>query len=128
MLTLETIKKDSLFVVKMQGWRTVGTFDETHHLMESPECRDYDLCAKQPDHLKEFYDAYWDYELANGFVDVDEFYNSVWSRMQKRLTKWNGTRWILKQHAWREIADRLAAYENTGLEPDEIIKLKGEQK
>jgi len=44
----------------------------------------------------------------------------------KRLTHWNGKKWILPQGAWREIADRLAAYENTGLEPEDILKLKGE--
>ena len=44
----------------------------------------------------------------------------------KRLTHWNGKKWILPQGAWREIADRLAAYENTGLEPEEIEEMKGE--
>lgn len=41
-----------------------------------------------------------------------------------RLTYWNGKKWILPQGSWREIADRLAAYENTGLEPDEIAQLQ----
>lgn len=41
-----------------------------------------------------------------------------------RLTKWNGKKWILPQGMWREIADRLAAYENTGLEPEEIAALQ----
>lgn len=44
----------------------------------------------------------------------------------QRLTYWNGKKWILPQGAWREIADRLAAYENTGLEPEEIEEMKGE--
>lgn len=43
----------------------------------------------------------------------------------ERLTKWNGKKWILPQGAWREIAERLAAYENTGLEPEEIAELCG---
>ena len=42
----------------------------------------------------------------------------------ERLTRWNGKKWILPQGMWREIADRLAAYENTGLEPDEITALQ----
>lgn len=42
-----------------------------------------------------------------------------------RLTKWNGKKWVLPQGKWREIADRLAAYENTGLEPEEIASLQG---
>ena len=47
-----------------------------------------------------------------------------------RLTKWNGVKYILPQGRtedgesnWRRIADRLAAYEDTGLEPDEIMLL-----
>ena len=41
-----------------------------------------------------------------------------------RLTKWNGKKWILPQGMWREIADRLAAYENMGMEPEEIAALQ----
>ena len=43
-----------------------------------------------------------------------------------RLTHWNGKKYILPQGkgVWREIAERLAAYENTGLEPEEIEALK----
>lgn len=42
-----------------------------------------------------------------------------------RITKWNGNKYVLTQGrgSFREIADRLAAYENTGLEPEEIKKL-----
>ena len=47
--------------------------------------------------------------------------------MIDRLTTWNGKKWVLPQGRtangesyWRLIADRLAAYENTGLEPEEI--------
>lgn len=45
-----------------------------------------------------------------------------------RLTRWNGKKWILPQGAWREIAERLAAYENTGLEPEQIEALKPDRK
>ena len=41
-----------------------------------------------------------------------------------RLTRWNGKKWVLPQGAWREIAERLAAYEDTGLEPEQIEALK----
>lgn len=51
-----------------------------------------------------------------------------------RLTKWNGVKWVLPQGRtadgesyWRLIAERLAAYENTGLEPEEVEAMKGEQ-
>ena len=41
-----------------------------------------------------------------------------------RLTQWNGKKWVLPQGVgtFRQIAERLAAYENTGLEPVEIQK------
>lgn len=45
----------------------------------------------------------------------------------KRLTKWNGKKYVLPQGMWREIAERLAAYENTGLEPEQIVELQTEQ-
>lgn len=46
-----------------------------------------------------------------------------------RMTHWNGKKYVLPSTAkgpgvWREIAERLAAYENTGLEPEEIEALK----
>ena len=48
-----------------------------------------------------------------------------------RLTEWNGKKWVLPQGRthegesyWRIIAERLAAYENTGLEPETIMSLK----
>ena len=44
-----------------------------------------------------------------------------------RLTHWNGKKWVLPQGQWREIAERLAAYENTGLEPEQITELQNEQ-
>lgn len=49
-----------------------------------------------------------------------------------RLTRWNGKKWVLPSTAkgpgiWREIAERLAAYENTGLEPEEIEALKARE-
>ena len=39
-----------------------------------------------------------------------------------RLTTWNGKKWVLPQGygTFRKIAERLAAYENIGLEPEEI--------
>ena len=47
-----------------------------------------------------------------------------------RITKWNGNKYVLPQGKgyFREIAEKLAAYENTGLEPEDINKLlKGEE-
>lgn len=44
-----------------------------------------------------------------------------------RLTRWNGKKYVLPQGMWREIAERLAAYENTGLEPEQVAELQTEQ-
>lgn len=53
---------------------------------------------------------------------------------QDRLTSWNGEKWILPQGRtsdgrsyWRLIAERLAAYENTGLTPEQIEAMKGDR-
>ena len=45
-----------------------------------------------------------------------------------RLTRWNGKKYVLPQGhgVWRQIAERLAAYEDTGLEPEEIQALKAQ--
>lgn len=49
----------------------------------------------------------------------------------ERLTKWNGQKYVLPQGRtsdgqsyWRIIAERLAAYENTYLTPEEIERMK----
>lgn len=44
-----------------------------------------------------------------------------------RLTHWNGTKYVLPQGMWREITDRLAAFEDIGLEPEEIKELLADQ-
>ena len=47
----------------------------------------------------------------------------------ERLTRWTGKKWVLPQGygTFRQIAERLAAYENTGLEPEEIEAMKAER-
>lgn len=52
-----------------------------------------------------------------------------------RLTRWNGKKWVLPQGRtsdgqsyWRIVAERLAEYENTGLTPEDIERLKQEAK
>lgn len=44
----------------------------------------------------------------------------------ERMTRWNGKKYVLPQGygVWRKIAERLAAYENTNLEPEEIEAMK----
>ena len=47
----------------------------------------------------------------------------------ERLTRWNGQKYVLPQGcgSFRRIAERLAAYENTGLEPDEITRINEQE-
>lgn len=82
MLTLDTILKDSIWVAKMQGWRTSGTYEEIGHLFKDEDCRDFDLSCQQPEHLNEFYEAYWKYD---GFITVQDFYNQYYAPKAKRV-------------------------------------------
>lgn len=80
MLKLETIMNESLWVVKMIGWRKVGTYDEIKSLVDDEDCRDVDLCAKQPDHLKEFFDLYFEHCRVNGWTTVPEYYEKHYAK------------------------------------------------
>ena len=79
MLSLETILKDTIWVVKMQGWRMSGTYDEMKPYAEDEDCRDFDISAFQPEHLSNFYDKYFEYENEHGWITIPEFYNNVYS-------------------------------------------------
>ena len=83
-ISLETIKKDTLWVAKMYGWRAVGTYDEVGHYAKEEECRDFDLCCAQPEHLEEFYELFFAYEEEHGFTFLDDFYPIYVEEMAKR--------------------------------------------
>lgn len=74
MITLRQILEDTIWVVKMQGWRTSGTYRQMKHYADDEECRDFDICASQPEHLKEFYEEYFKYDREHGFTTVQDFY------------------------------------------------------
>ena len=74
LVSLETILKDTLWVAKMTYGRHVGTYEEVEHYFPMKECRDFDLCAVQPEHLKDFYDGFFKYTEENGFTTVQEYY------------------------------------------------------
>ena len=73
-LSLETIMKDTRWVAKMTYGRFAGTYEEVGHYFNSEECRDFDICAKQPEHLEEFYEGYFKYLSSNGFTTIQEYY------------------------------------------------------
>lgn len=78
-LSYEIIDRDTLWVAKMNGYRKIGTYNELTDYRESEECRDFDICSRQPEHLKEFYDAYFAYETEHGFTFLKDFYEQVYN-------------------------------------------------
>ena len=72
MLTLDQIMNESIWVAKMNGYRMSGTYAEMKPYADSEDCRDFDLCAEQPEHLKDFFDKYFAH---HGFITVQDFYN-----------------------------------------------------
>ena len=80
-LSLETIMKDTIWVAKMTYGRHSGTYEEMKHFSRSDECRDFDICAYQPEHLKEFYEAYFNHEKEHGFTTIQEFYKIYTERV-----------------------------------------------
>ena len=81
MLTYETIKKDTRWVAKMNGYRVSGTYDEIRHYADDEECRDFDISCKQPDHLKEFYDMYFGQDslpYSERIYLLKDFYDQVY--------------------------------------------------
>ena len=74
-LTLEYIIENTLWVVKMQGWRTSGTWEQIKRYANDEDCRDCDISAKQPTKkLQEFWDAHSEYIRAHEFITAQEFY------------------------------------------------------
>ena len=91
MLTLETIKKDTIWVVKMNWGRLSGTYEEMKPYIEADDednyCRDHDISCEQPEHLKEFYDGYWEYDREHEFTFIDDYYNNVYAKKQRTWSK-----------------------------------------
>lgn len=77
-IELEVIERDTIWVAKMQGWREVGTYEEVRRCADSEECRDFDICAEQPEHLKPFYDMYFEYERKHGWITIPEYYKNIY--------------------------------------------------
>lgn len=87
MLSLETIKKETLWVAKMNGFREIGTYDALKSYRESDECRDFDtICSQgQPEHLRQFWKDYEeqdDLPYEDRLFLIDDFY-AKWVKEQK---------------------------------------------
>ena len=84
MLKLEQILNDTIWLAKMQGYRVTGTYEELKKYRESENCRDFDICCEQPEHLKDFYDKYFEYYKNNvGFITIQDFYNQFYNHRCK---------------------------------------------
>ena len=80
-------------------------------------------------------EGYEDFGFDRAFIDEAVAFSYEKVGVEDRLTTWNGKKWVLPQgrtsdgHSyWRIIAERLAEYENTGLTPEAIERLKKEVK
>lgn len=84
MLALDQILNETIWVVKMNGYRLSGTYEEMKHYSESEECRDFDIAAEQPEHLKDFYDMYFNHK---GFITIQEFYEEYYKPARKEKAR-----------------------------------------
>ena len=76
-VSLEKIRKESLWVAKIGGVRMVGTYEDVKKYTEDPDCKDFDVvCAEgQPEELQPFWKAYWDYcEETGELMSIQDFY------------------------------------------------------
>lgn len=79
-LTLETIERDLRWVGELDDdygkHRFVGSYAEVQKWLDAdPEhFSDCDLCAKQPDHLKDFCEKWDKYIDEHGFITLKDFY------------------------------------------------------
>ena len=80
-ISRQTIHDETLWVAKMQGYRSVGTYDEMGYLAHDFDCRDFDTVwsGGQPDSVRPFWEAYEAYGEANGWLTIDEFYRDVYA-------------------------------------------------
>lgn len=81
MLTLEQIMQETIWVAKMQGYRMAGTYEEIGYLAKSEDCRDFDICATQPEQLDDFYNKYFAH---NGFITIQDFYKKYYNPERPR--------------------------------------------
>lgn len=78
MLTLDQVMNESIWIAKMNWGRMSGTYEEMKVYAESEDCRDFDLCAQQPEHLQEFFDGLWAWSEANGWITIPEYYKDIY--------------------------------------------------
>lgn len=77
MLTLDTILKDTLWVGKFEyGGRIASTYAELEPMQD--QFRDFDVSCQQPPYLEKFYEEYFAYCDAHGWMTIPNYYNNVY--------------------------------------------------
>ena len=79
-LSVEEIKNNTVWVVKMVSGRLTGTYEELLPYINSEDCRDFDVCVTQKDpEIQKFWNDCWEYEDKHHcWMTVDEFYE-IWA-------------------------------------------------
>lgn len=79
-IPLEEILSKSLWIARMtNGQRIKGTYANTQVYGSMEECKDFDLCAVQPDELKPFFDKYFAYGDKHGFITIQDYWKNFYS-------------------------------------------------
>ena len=88
MLTYDEIKETTQWVARMTCGRRVGTYKEIKAFSESEDCRDVDICAKQPTaELQHFWDAHSKFMMEYFFMSAEDFYNQIYSKCPHAFDK-----------------------------------------
>lgn len=74
-IPLEQILMESEWIARMEsGERIKGTYENVQTYGCRSACKDFDLCAVQPEHLKPFFDRYFAYGEKHGFITLQEYW------------------------------------------------------
>ena len=75
-LTLNEVMDNTIWVAKMNWGRITGTYKEIERYAQSEDCRDHDVCCKQPTaELQHFWDSYNEYcDTNHKWMTVQQYY------------------------------------------------------
>ena len=127
-ISRQTIHDETLWVAKMCGYRTAGTYAEVGYLFYDEDCRDFDtVCAEgQPESVRPFWEAYEAYANEHGFVLVDDFYRNVYAvealKADPSLGEYVETETPAMRRARKEAEERETVYTACGLAQQDLTE------